>query len=101
MILKFELTMPKCGSWNIKWTGEDDFYAIVRVLRGKKQIENAKRILEKGYFHYDFGDGWAARISVEKIDSSEAAKVRRKSKGFCGYDWMVESIIKNGQIITG
>ena len=23
----FELTMPNCGSWNGKWSGEERFYA--------------------------------------------------------------------------
>jgi hypothetical protein len=95
MILRFKLSMPIVGSWSGKWSGEGVYYAIVRSLRNK---ELANKILERGYYHYDFGDGWAAGITVEQIDSGEAAKTRRRSKGFCGYEWMVDSIINNQRI---
>jgi hypothetical protein len=38
------------------------------------------------YFRYDFGDGWTACISVDVVDSKEANRVMKKSRGFCGYD---------------
>lgn len=99
MLLKFELSMPNVGSWNGHWSGERDLHARVIQYRGKEKEEKAKEILKIGYFHYNFGDGWSAGISVEKIDSKEAVKVRRKSSGFCGYDWMIHSINKNNKII--
>ena len=60
-----------------------------------KRTEKAKAILAKGYFSYNFGDGWRAAIEVTKVEAKEASKLRRQSAGFCGYDWMVESIIDN------
>lgn len=100
MLLKFELRMPNIGSWNGHWTGEKELHARVISFRGKEKQAKAKEILELGSFYYNFGDGWSASISVEKIDSKEAAKVRRKSSGFCGYDWMINSICKNKKIIS-
>ena len=95
MILSFTLSMPGVNSWNGKWSGEGEFYAKT-INFGKSQ--KAKEILGKGYYHYSFGDGWAAGVSVKQVDAKEAAKIRRISSGFCGYDWMVDSIIWNGKI---
>jgi len=99
MILCFKLSMPNNNSWNGKWSGDGRFYAIVKNF-GKTQKANVKaqEILDTGYFSYNFGDGWCAGISVTKVDAKESAKTRRKSLGFCGYDWMVESIIDKGMI---
>ncbi len=101
MILSFELSMPNVNSWNGKWSGEGTLYAIVKNFgRSKKADDKAQNILDKGYYHYNFGDGWSAGISVRQVDTKEAAKLRRKSSGFCGYDWMVKSIEENGTIKT-
>ena len=95
MLVKFSLSMPNVGSWDRKWSGEGRTYAVV------KNIHKNKCTLKDGdYFRYNFGDGWSAGVQVSIIDSSEAAKIRRKSAGFCGYEWMVESIIKHGKIIS-
>ena len=92
--------MPNIGSWNGKWTGESNLYAIVRNMgRTKAAEEKAKEILEKKYYKYNFEDGWTARIDAKKVTAKEAATIRRISKGFCNYDWMVDSIIDNGKII--
>lgn len=99
-LLLFTLSMPNVGSWNGKWTGEGKPYIIVDCLL-KRDADKAKAILDKGYFHYSFGDGWAAGITVKEImDRKEAAKLRKKSAGFFGYNWMVDSIMKNGKILT-
>lgn len=34
------------------------------------------------------------------VDSREAARMRKESKGFCGYNWMVDSIISYGEILS-
>lgn len=100
MILCFELSMPSVNSWNGKWTGESELHArIVNFGRSQKSNKSAKEILNKGYFRYDFGDGWAAGVSVREINTKESAKIRRKSAGFCGYDWMIDSIRKHNKII--
>lgn len=95
MILSFELGMHNNNSWNGRWSGENAYYAkAINFGRGKSANDKAKEILDKGYFYYNFGDGWCASVTVEEVDSREAAKIRRKSKGFCGYDWMITSIIE-------
>ena len=93
-MIGFTLTMPNVGSWNGRWSGEREIYFISRKLGKKKETE-----LDDNYYRYDFGDGWSAGISCKIIDSKERTKLKRKSSGFCGYDWMVESIIKNGKIL--
>ena len=99
MLVQFTLSMPNCNSWNGRWTGEDNIYARVRNLT-KKDYPNLEELLEKGYFTYRFDDGWCAGISVEKIDSKRASKIRKNTKGFYGYDWMITSILKDGYIHT-
>jgi len=99
MILCFELSMLSVGSWNGTWSGEDKFFAkVINFGKTKKAEEKAKVILNEGYYRYGFGDGWMAGISVKQVDAKEAAKIRRKSLGFCGYDWMVQSIKDNNKI---
>jgi len=91
----FELTMPNVGSWNGKWTGEKDHHYDVRKLSKEKELE-----LDGKYFYYNFGDGWGAGIKIKKVDAKTAAKYRKISIGFSGYEWMIDSILKNGKIIT-
>ena len=101
MLLCFKLSIPNVGSWNSKWTGENRLYArVVNFGTSKKSDEKAKLILDKGYYHYNFGDGWSAGISVSQVDAKEAANIRRKTAGFCGYDWMIQSIKDNNKIQT-
>lgn len=95
--LVYELSMPGRNSWNGRWSGEDRVYAIVRSIpRGKKHDERAAGRV--GSYSYSFGDGWVARVDVRIVDGKEGARIRRKSQGFCGYDWMVSSIIQHGEI---
>jgi hypothetical protein len=116
--LSFELTMPNVGSWNGKWTGSDRKYFIIRKFENKtadKIMEGAKSYpLYEGIFtrtqvgstppikgyYYNFGDGWGASITVEQVDAKEANKRRKNSAGFCGYDWMVNSIIRFDEILN-
>lgn len=98
MILVFTLSMPGCGSWNGQWGGTGRAYTTNRIFRGKAGIAKAKAIQDVGYYRYGFGDGWAAGISVREVTSTEAACLRRKSDGFCGYGWMVDSILRTGKI---
>ena len=117
-ILSFELTMPNVGSWNGKWTGADRKYYIIRTVdnkTGNEIMKDAKQYpiyegfferkqvglsnLKKGYY-YNFGDGWGASVEMELIDSKTAAKRRKISCGFSGYDWMVDSIMVHGDILS-
>ena len=98
MILSFTLSMPNVASWDGKWSGQDRLYVKTHAFFGKKSAAKADEILDKGYFHYSFGDGWSAGVTVKEVDSQEAARLRKKSDGFCGYDWMVTSIISDMKI---
>lgn len=112
MILCFKLSMPNVGSWNGKWTGESNLYVIVRNFgKTKKGTIKAKGLLnrktpqfasqpESGHYYYNFGDGWGAGVDVYPVDAKEAGRLRRKSNGFCGYEWMVDSIVDYGGIYT-
>lgn len=93
-MIVFTLSMPTRGSWNGRWSGEDRVYA--RIFHNN---DVPKDIIGKD-FYYNWDDGWCACVSVTKVDSKEAAKIRKKSAGFCGYDWMIRSIIKNREIIV-
>lgn len=41
-----------------------------------------------------------ANIIVEIVDGTEAANRRKQSKGFAGYEWMIQSIVLYGTIQT-
>lgn len=96
MILCFELTMPNRGSWNGRWSGEEDVHIITKTDRqiGKKRVEE----LDGKDFYYRWDDGWTARIACRRIDAAESRRLRKRNRGFCGYDWMVRSIIAKDEI---
>lgn len=97
----FTLTMPSSNSWNGRWSGEGQSYCKTRKLSGKKGAEKAQKIAESGgYYSYGFGDGWRAGVSARIVDSVAARKAMKTSRGFCGYDWMIDSIIAHGGIYT-
>lgn len=104
MIISFELTMPNVGSWNGKWTGADKKYYHIRKVSKKyfDKQEHFKDLQAKSRdsWYYNFGDGWGANVSAEIVNSQEATKRRKLSKGFCGYEWMVDSIVYYGVIQT-
>ena len=91
-MIAFILTMPNKGSWNGRWSGENDLHAIIKTERSVP-----KDVIGKSFW-YRWDDGWSACVSVEKVDCREGNKLRKKSRGFCGYNWMVDSIIKKGVI---
>lgn len=94
MLVKFKLTMPNAGSWNGKWSGEQMLFARVRTLNK----EEAEKIIDKSFI-YNWPDGWTACVSVARVDYKEKQRIEKETKGFSGYDWMIESIIKNKKII--
>jgi hypothetical protein len=105
MLIAFELTMPNVGSWNGKWTGAGRCY--VRIINFTQKYgtsatakEKVKDILKNSSYYYNFGDGWGANVSVREVKAGEAAKLRRKSVGFCGYEWMIDSILQYGEILN-
>ena len=99
MLLSFTLSMPGNNSWDGRWSGDSVLLArVVNFGRGKKATARAEEILKEGYFHHNFGDGWRACVTVKEVDAAEARKIRRRSKGFSGYDWMIESIRQHLEI---
>lgn len=96
MIIEFKLSMPNRGSWNGRWSGENDYYAIIKNI----QKDKAEKILERNGYSYYWNDGWSAYITVRQVDSKEAQRLRKKIKGFCNYDWMVRAIINDNEINT-
>lgn len=88
--------MPSRNTWNGRWSGDNELFVIIRQAK----TEEAATILEASPFRYNFGDGWTARIEVEQVSAKKAQILRKRSRGFCGYEWMVESIFRNGRIIT-
>lgn len=100
MLVAFELSMPQANSWNGKWSGEGRCYAIVKSYIGAKNEKRAAELCAKGYFHYSWEDGWGAAITVRAVDAAEARKLRSKSVGFAGYEWMVTSILNYGVILA-
>lgn len=98
MILSFEITMPNVGSWNGKWTGAENLHFAFRGLHKPVALKVMDGKDERN-FHYNFGDGWSANIKVKPIDAKIKAKILRKNSGFMGYDWMIDSILKNTKII--
>ena len=99
MILAFELSMPSNNAWNGRWSGDGECYAIVRAFRkGWPTTIDGAPIPERAT--YSFGDGWVAAVSVREVNRGDAARLRRRTRGFCGYDWMVESLLCVGRILT-
>lgn len=91
----FILTMPGVASWNGRWSGEGTLYAKVISSLGKGKEQ---KLVTGSPYSYRWEDGWRASIEVRQVDRNEAARIRRRSKGFCGYYWMIDSIIRRGKI---
>lgn len=85
----FELSMPSNNSWNGKWSGKDSVYTVAR------DVPEAKFQGLKSRYTYNFGDGWVAAVSIR-----EAAPREKATNRFCGYDWMIDSILKRDAITT-
>lgn len=81
----FELSMPSNNSWNGKWSGEGNQYTVARTLPNTKEL--------KPRYTYSFGDGWVAAVKVR-----DAAPREKVSGKFCGYEWMIDSILKRDAI---
>ncbi|MDY3551462.1 hypothetical protein R5W24_000538 [Gemmata sp. JC717] len=98
-ILCFTLTMPTRASWNGRWSGESKLYAKLVYLPNTQEAKaRAKALVDSGPYHHHFGDGWSACVEVRVVTAGQAKSVTRKTAGFCGYDWMVDSIRQHGEI---
>ena len=96
MNICFTLTMPSNNAWDGKWSGDRKSYDVIRSMRDEK----AHDVLDRPSYYYDFGDGWCAKITVRPVGGYEMKKLRSKSAGFCGYDWMIDAIIDEGEIFA-
>lgn len=83
----FELSMPSNNAWDGKWSGEGNTYTVARTLPTAKFEELKPR------YTYSFGDGWVAAVRVR-----EAAPREKATNRFCGYEWMIDSILKRNAI---
>jgi len=99
-IICYELTMPGRNTWNGKWSGEGRLYAIIRRYKSQKAEKRARSILEYDAYYYHWSDGWTAKVSVRQVNFADARKLRRKSRGFLSYDWMIDSIEQDRRIIA-
>lgn len=95
MALAFTLSMPNVASWNGRWSGEGKRYVRIVPCRSRAKIDE---LLAKGYWHHSWPDGWGAGVEVKEVDATTARKLKKQSNGFCGYDWMVDSIMQTGKI---
>ncbi len=98
MIIQYTLTMPGKGSWDGKWSGESKFYARCRYYT-KGEIDKILDGKDSRSWIYRWSDGWAAQVAALVVDTKKAAFTRKHSLGFCGYDWMIDSIEAHGKII--
>ncbi len=90
--------MPNVGSWNGKWTGQSSKYYRHKTMC-KRDAEKIMKGQDRQSWYYNFGDGWGANVSVTIVLSKEKNKREKISKGFAGYDWMIEEIIQYGRIL--
>ena len=97
--LLFKLSMPHRGSWNNKWSLENENFTIAKRFR-KCDFEKLPDIVGK-YHEYRWDDGWTAVVNVKHLTNIKDVKqLTKNSQGFCGYDWMIESLLKFGKIMS-
>lgn len=97
--LVFRLSMPHCGSWNGKWSQENEKHTRARTFTNAQFNKLPKNILGQHFYRWD--DGWEACVNVELVDAKTKKLWLKNSAGFCGYDWMIDSILKHGKILKG
>lgn len=98
MWVAFVLTMPNNNAWNGRWTGEGTLYARVKGFTSRPFKERVSALV--GNHYYNFGDGWGANVQVKIVTGDEKRKIDKRSKGFCGYDWMIGSLLNWGKILA-
>jgi len=95
-IIKFELKMTNIASWNGKWSGEKEQFVNFRNLSKGKILEllGGQNGTETKYYRHDWKDGWGCNVVVSRSNAKEKRKLK-KHINFCGYEWMIENIIKH------
>lgn len=92
--VEFRLSMPGVASWDGRWSGAAKNFAIVKSLTDRRVRELLEGNAEVAWV-YNFGDGWCAEVTARVVEKGERL---RRSDGFCGYGWMVDSILADGEI---
>ena len=90
--VEFKMTMPGIGSWDGKWSGSSKNYLIVRSLSD----EEIKALGVPCSWSHHWSDRWSANVSARIMKKGERSK---KTDGFCGYDWMVDNIVRYGATV--
>jgi hypothetical protein len=94
----YTLSMPNVGSWDGKFTGAGKFYGVVRSYSAKSAIP--AKVLSRGSYYYNFGDGWGASVSCTAVTGKQKPGLKKASAGFMHYDWMIDEIETYGRIKT-
>ena len=89
----FSLEMDKINSWDGNWSGQNSLHVVLRAGLDRY------RMLREGVYYYQFDDGWRAKIEVRFTTFEDAYDLYKKSTGFCGLEWMVDSICNLGKIV--
>jgi hypothetical protein len=95
MRVEFKLSMPNRGSWNGGWSGSEKNYTRVKTIGVKLAKKLGLDTNKTNSWSYSWSDGWVARITATVLEPGQRAK---KSDGFCGYDWMLDSILMYQEI---
>jgi hypothetical protein len=82
--------MPSVASWDGKWTGADRNYTVVRWVPDHAEDNFMDGRSTKSWCHH-WEDGWCACVTAHIVSTDGH---QNKSDGFCGYDWMIDNIIR-------
>lgn len=92
-MVAFTLTMPGAPAGVTNTFGEGKRYVVYRSL----DFHAFRQLLQRGQarrsWTHAFGDGWLARVTATEVPQAG------RSDGFGGYDWMVDDIIRLGEIV--
>lgn len=91
--IEFKLSMPGRASWNGGWSGESRNYILVRELDDIAIARLLGAAMTSASWSHRWSDGWCAEVTARIVPAGEELP---KSDGFCGYDWMVDNILRNG-----
>lgn len=89
----FSLSMPHSPSWNGRWSGEDKKHLYFQHVSDKLAVA-----LDGQSWDYHWDDGWCALIDAKIVSREERRKLSKQNAGFCGYEWMIQSILAFGRI---
>lgn len=82
---------------NLEWSGSEDQYLLYLSLGTKTLATLGFDTNVEQSWSYSFGDGWQACVTGRVMNHGEK---KQKSSGFCGYNWMVNSIVSYNEIKT-